>query len=359
MRTTPSLASRWLGSAASSLDRAAVLAATWSTQRTSPRAVSLSHQKRLDVLSFIQEKYGEPSFFTSPERFFPEPAPVHPLSVHVRDQGDASVFDATWSSDHAPLLPGVPEGYFAHLNNQTAHARLFLSPKPRPVIIGIHGYLGGQYGFEERAFPVRWMLRRGFDVALVVLPFHAQRSRTDRAVAPPFPGADPRYTIEGSRQAVHDIRGLIGFLLGRGAPSIGVMGMSLGGYVTSLLATLDRRISFAVPIIPLASFADFAREQGRLGRGAEVDSQYQAYDRALRVVSPLARPSVLAPERILVLAAAHDRITPKSHAERLAAHFGSRLVVFPGGHLLQFGRGDAFREVGRFWRGMGLGASPH
>jgi len=355
MRITPSLAVRWLGTAASSLDRAVARATAWKTQQGTPRVGLLSHEGRLSALSLIRSTYDEPRFITSPELFFPEPPPAHPLCVRVREQGGSGVFDATWPSQHVPLVPEFRDGYVAHVNNRTAHARLFLAPEPRPVVIALHGYLGGPYAFEERAFPVRWMVRRGFDVALAVLPFHALRASTSGT--PPFPGADPRYTIEGCRQAVHDIRALVSYFLGRGAPSVGVMGMSLGGYTTSLLATLDARLSFAIPIIPLASFADFARDQGRLGSGQEVNAQYQAYDEALRVVSPLARPSKLPPERVLVLAAAHDRITPKAHAERLAAHFGSRLVTFPGGHLLQFGRGDAFREIGRFWRGLGLGRS--
>jgi dienelactone hydrolase len=357
MRTPPSLAVRWLGTAASSLDRAAARATAWRTQRGTPRVGQLSHAERLDALALIRSTYDEPRFFTSPEIFFPTPASAHPLCVRVREVGGSGVFDATWPSQHVPWVPEFGEGYVAHVSNRTAHARLFLAPRPRPAVIALHGYLGGPYAFEERAFPVRWMIRRGFDVVLPMLPFHALRGTTDRIGAPPFPGADPRFTIEGCRQAVHDLRALIGHLLDRGAPSVGVMGMSLGGYLTSLLATLEPRLSFAIPIIPLASFADFAREQGRLGSGVEVDAQYQAYDDALRVVSPFARPSLLPPERVLVLAAAHDRITPKAHAERLAAHFGSRLVSFPGGHILQFGRGDAFREIGRFWRGLGLGRS--
>ncbi len=159
---------------------------------------------------------------------------------------------------------------------------------------------------------------------------------------------------------MHDIRSLAGYLRGRGAPSVGVMGMSLGGYLTSLLATLVGDLSFAIPIIPLASFADFARDQQRFGdggQGPQAVEQYRAYDGAMRVVSPLARPSRLPPDRVLILAAEHDRITPKAHAERLAAHFSAPLIVFPGGHLLQFGRGDAFRQVGRFWRRLGLGAA--
>jgi pimeloyl-ACP methyl ester carboxylesterase len=267
------------------------------------------------------------------------------------------VFDATWPSHHVPLHPELAPAYHAHTENRTAHARLFLGASagttPRPAVIAIHGYLGGQYRFEERAFPVPWMVRRGFDVAVIVLPFHALRSSGG---PPPFPGADPRFTIEGCRQSVHDLRALIAYLKGRGAPSVGVMGMSLGGYVTSLLATLEPDLSFAIPIIPLASFGDFARDQGRFGRGERAADQYRAYEDAMRVVSPLARPGLVPPDRMLILAAAHDRITPKAHAERLAIHLGAPLIVFPGGHLLQFGRGDAFREIGRLWRRLGLGS---
>ena len=346
MRIPVSLASALLGPAASSLDRAVVRAAGWRTRRSRAQAELLSHAERLTRLRQIRDAYGDPDLIARPDLFFPPPLPVRPDLVRVRD----AVFDASWPSAYTPYLPGFEGKYLGYDNNRTAHARLFLSKEPRPTVIAIHGYLGGQYAIEERAFPVRWMVRRGFDVALVVLPFHAQRSGQDGA--PPFPGADPRFTNEGCRQAVHDIRGLIGFLRGRGAPSVGVMGMSLGGYTTALLATIEASLSFAIPIIPLASFADFAREQGRLGHGAEVAAQHRAFDEAIRVASPLARPSLLPPERALVLAAAHDRITPASHAQRLSAHLGARLVVFPGGHLLQFGRADAFREIGRFWRGL-------
>ena len=65
-----------------------------------------------------------------------------------------------------------------------------------------------------------------------------------------------------------DLRDFIGWLREKGHPQVGVMGMSLGGYTTSLLATLENDLAFAVPMIPLASLADFARDQGRLGSNA-------------------------------------------------------------------------------------------
>jgi pimeloyl-ACP methyl ester carboxylesterase len=201
-------------------------------------------------------------------------------------------------------------------------------------------------------------VRRGLDVAIIVLPFHALRAREDRRAPPPFPGSDPRFTNEGFRQAVSDIRALIAWMRSRGTPEVGLMGMSLGGYTTALLATVESGLSFAVPIIPLASIADFARDQGRLGKGSEGAALHEALDAATHVVSPFSRPSRIQREdglnRFLVVAGQRDRITPIAHAERLACHFDAPLVRFPGGHLLQFGRKEAFLEVGRFLEGLGV-----
>jgi pimeloyl-ACP methyl ester carboxylesterase len=335
---TPTFARRLLGAAASTVDRAFVAAMDRRNAPVHRPSESLSHHARLARLAEIQAEYGA----APADAYFAVPGAARPALRRVRE----GVFDATWPSAYEPFLPALRDAYLAHAENRTAHARLFLAKEPRPVALLIHGYLAGQWAVEERAWPVGWFRRIGLDVAIPLLPFHALRGRPDGR-APPFPGADPRFTNEGFRQAVHDLRALIGFLRARGAPEVGVMGMSLGGYTTALLATVEDDLGFAVPIIPLASIADFARDHGRLGRGAETPAQHRALEAANRVVSPLSRPSRVAKERVLVVAADADRITPASHAERLARHFDAPLVRMHGGHLLQFGRGDAFRAIAR------------
>jgi pimeloyl-ACP methyl ester carboxylesterase len=211
-------------------------------------------------------------------------------------------------------------------------------------VIALHGYMGGHWMLSETEWPIAWLAKRGLDVALPMLPFHALRAGPRRG-APPFPSADPRLTNEGFRQAVADLTSLARWLRERGAPHVGVMGMSLGGYTASLLATVSRDLDFVMPMIPLASIADFAREQGRLGEGEQADAQHAALERANWVVSPLARPLLLPASRALVVAAEHDRITPRAHAARIAAHFGCALLTIPGGHLVQLGRSEAFRGL--------------
>ncbi len=329
----------FLNVAAAAFDRAATIAARAQTGRS--RAERLTHEERMSGLRAISNLYA------TVEDFFPSPPPITPSLARVRSWREVSVFDASWPSAYDAYLDDIRDKYASHVANLTAHARLFLAPKPRPAIVVIHGYMTGQYAIEERAWPIAWLTER-YDVALAVLPFHALRGEKNRRGPPPFPGPDPRVTNEGFRQAMWDLRSLVRFLRARGAPSVGVMGMSLGGYSTALLATVENDLAFAAPIIPLASLADFARDQGRLGQGADADAQHAALEDAYRIVSPLARPSLLPPNRMLVVAAHGDRITPISHAQRLAAHFGARMHRFEGGHLLQFGRGEAFRAIGRF-----------
>jgi len=347
---------RVIGSAVGAVDRAVVVAMQMHGARDRARADKMPHAERLEVLASIHRDYGGDEIVADAATFFVPPPAIDPVLRAVRQETEprsapVGVWDAQWPSTFEPYLAEVAAKYLSRIENRTARARLFLGEErgasdvtKRPAVIAIHGYMGGHWILEEAQWPLAWLARRGLDVALPVLPFHALRSGPHRG-APPFPSADPRLTNEGFRQAVADIVALARWLRARGAPHVGVMGMSLGGYTSSLLATVTRDIDFVMPMIPLASIADFAREQGRLGIGEQADAQHAALERANWVVSPLARPLALPPSRALVVAAEHDRITPSAHARRIATHFGCDLVTIPGGHLVQLGRSEAFRGL--------------
>ncbi|MCC6216099.1 MAG: alpha/beta hydrolase family protein [Polyangiaceae bacterium] len=343
-----------VGGAAAAVDRVATLAAYAATAgaRRKSRSESLGHDERLAALAGIADEYPPEAPWFRPAR------PITPVSRAAGERpGGVRVADLTWPSDHWPAGRSVAERWRPGPSG-LASVRLFEGrgePGERPVAVLVHGYLGGNYSTEERVFPVAWLGRLGFDVALFTLPHHGLRADPRRRGAPPFPGSDPRMTNEGFLQAIGDLRDLVSWLGERGHPAVGALGMSLGGYTTALAATVEPTLAFAVPIIPLASLADFARDQGRLGRGeAQSGAQHAALDRAHRVVSPLHRAPVVAGDRILVVGAEADRITPLAHARRLAKHFGAPLETWHGGHLLQVGRAEKFRRIGRLLRELGL-----
>lgn len=311
--------------------------------------------RALDALS---ARHARAPFDAPPEEFFGAAGDAGRWEQRlVRTIPQGAVVDVRWRSGYAPVAgePDVRRRYLASPPNEWACARLWLhGDRPRPTALLIHGYLGGNYGLEERAWPMRWMFERlGLDLALVVLPFHGLRSQKGRR--PLFPSSDPRINVEGFRQSVWDLVSLRRALTERGAPAVGAMGMSLGGYTTALAVTADPELAFGVPMIPLASLADFARDGGQLvGSPDEQRAQHAGIEEAHRPISPFARPSRVDPSRIVILAGKADRITPTTHADRLAAHLSAPVRVFAGGHLLQFGRGDGFREVARMLRKLDL-----
>jgi len=263
----------------------------------------------------------------------------------LRDGG--AVLDLRWPSDRPTWLPNLAAALRDPRSDHAA-TRLWVHEKPRRTAVLVHGYMAGQWTAERILWPIDRMYRNGWDVGVFVLPYHGVRTVPRRMVAPRFPSRDPRRTNESLRHAVADLRDLMGWLRARGAPTVGLMGMSLGGYTASLAATIEREVDFLVPVIPLASIADFALARGHLGDGPDAGAQRAALDLAHRAVSPLHRAPLIEPGRTFVVAAAGDRITPLDHAERLADHFDAPLHVWSGSHLLQFGRGRAYRRVERF-----------
>ncbi|HEX2675250.1 MAG TPA: hypothetical protein VHM19_01385 [Polyangiales bacterium] len=389
-----SFLSKTAGQLARSVDQAFALTALnppRAMRRSSP-AESLGHAQRMRGLAAIRAFYVRDEFMSRHNALLPVSEPISPSVKRVKTLGrEGEVVDLRWRSNFEPLWTkaavaerlgqlteaerselqlgeqagaGALDGmlrelgidksgelrdkYLAVEGNRFGYARWLRHARgPRHCLVVLHGYMGGPYALEERMWPVRKLFDSGLDVVFSVLPFHGARRSQKRGFLPPaFPSSDPRFTIEGFRQLVLDHRALFEYLRHSGVASIGVMGMSLGGYAASLLATLEEQLSCAVLFIPLAAIDDFAHANGRMvGSALEQEQQREALRRAQWPVSPLARPSLVDPRKVIVLAGESDLVTGLGHAQRLTHHFHAPLVTFEGGHLLHFGKSRAFEPV--------------
>ena len=292
--------------------------------------------ERMQHLRAIADDYGAMDFRLG--------RAIDPAVKRVGSLKGGRLLDLTWDSDYEPWGADVAEKYLGVVENRTAAARLYAHNDPRPVVILVHGYMAGHWNSEHRLWPVERLYQRGFDVAMFVQPFHAVRADPTRKRRPRFPSGDPRMTNEGFRQSVGDLSDLVAWLRGTGHAAVGLMGMSLGGHTSALAATLFE-LDFMVPVIPLASLADYAHDRRILGRGEQAAVLREAVRRAHFAVNPLDKRPLIAPERTLVVGAEGDRVTPIHHAQKLSAHFGAPLLTWPGGHLLQIGRKAAYDDV--------------
>lgn len=290
-----------------------------------------------------------------PSPFFPRPkAPPITLGARLEGPLGTTALDASFPSNYQPFVPAARELYERITENHTAHVRLWttINEPPRPTIVLLHGWGGGNHWLTARTFVANYWLRHGFDVASFVLPLHGVRAPAGGSGAL-FPSPNPLRTNETFGQAVHDLRALAGWLRQRGVPAVGALGMSLGGYTAALWASVvdDGELDFAIAMIPAVSMARLMWRHGEdhpmRVRAIKAGIDEDLFAEVFAVHAPTTRAPRLARDRLAVVAGRGDRITPPDQARTLARHWGVEPVWFEGGHLAQLGRGDALRTVRR------------
>ena len=245
----------------------------------------------------------------------------------------------SWESGFAPHRgePGS-ERWMAFGPNTTATAALLRhADAGRPWVVAVHGFCMG-YPFMD--FPGLHAQRLhhdlGMNVALPVLPLHGPR-RVTRISGEPFLSFELMNAVHGLTQSVWDLRRLISWIRSQGATSISLFGVSLGGYIVSLLAGIEPGLDGVVAGIPVADFPGlFHGHSPRHIRVRAIEHRIMGgtAETIYRVVSPLRFESLVAPDRRYIFAGYGDRLATPDQARRLAEHWGSPKVSwYAGNHL--------------------------
>jgi pimeloyl-ACP methyl ester carboxylesterase len=245
------------------------------------------------------------------------------------------------------------------------------SPGPVPVtrwvhdaaapatIVALHGFGMGRPDFDAGfLLAARWF-EVGYDVALPALPGHGVRKPADaRLSGQVFTIPHVARLAEAVREAVYEVDLVVRWLRAETGRPVGLLGISLGGYVTALAAGLLDDLAFAIPVAAPVDMGDMAwrfLQRTRYAReGLPGVPDAATLRRAFRVHSPLAHPLRLPRERVLIAAARGDRIVPPQHPLHLARHWGDPEVRWlAGGHLALFGRQALRDAVLAHLRGLG------
>jgi hypothetical protein len=187
------------------------------------------------------------------------------------------------------------------------------------------------------AFPPEYFQRRlGLNLLLPVLPLHGPR-KIGRRSGDGFIVGDALDTVHAEAQAMWDIRRLLSWVRAQEAPALGVLGLSLGGYNTALLASLEEGLACAVAGVPLADFTRAIFRHGpplHLRDAAERGVEEEMIRKLKRVISPLDLPPLLPRERRFIFGAVGDRLVPPDQVRDLWRHWERpRIVWYQGGHL--------------------------
>ncbi|HET9063155.1 MAG TPA: hypothetical protein VFO62_07700 [Candidatus Binatia bacterium] len=293
-------------------------------------------------LDATRELFQRRGWSTDPAAYHRDPPPLTQPTLQVKRlrQGRRAIVyeELSFQSEYEPHAdePGR-ERWLGYAANRTGHAVVLRhAGEPRPWLVCIHGYFMGNTRFGLWLFDAFRLHRRlGINVILPVLPFHGSR-KTGRFSGEGFLGGSVVDTVHAEAQSVWDLRRLLGWIRARRAPSIGVHGVSLGGYNAALLAGIDDDLSCVIAGVPPVDLARLVWTHaapavvGSLERAGIVrDEVTELY----RVVSPLAFEPKIPVARRAIYAGIGDRLVSADHPRDLWEHWGRpRIVWTQGGH---------------------------
>jgi dienelactone hydrolase len=218
--------------------------------------------------------------------------------------------------------------------NNTVHGRLFTASKrwtDRPTMVLLHGW-NADTGYRV-LFPhlARRLVKRGVNTAMFELPYHGQRKPRGREATKNFLSGDLAHVVQAAHQSLADARALIAWLKEQGCPWIGLWGISLGAWLSGLVACADRRVDCAVLMTPVARMDRVIDE---LGFCAPIRRSLGGARLRLDSLNLTTRQPLLAPENILVVASEHDLFAPIATIEELCAAWGGPELWRPRhGHI--------------------------
>lgn len=323
---------------------------------------------KIDEMRATADPLLDPLLQSEPRRFFEldfARIPDEERSRYLRPLPGGAVIEREFRVPYQPYVEGSLEPAPArgrHPDRVLMEHWIHQTETPRATAICLHGFTMGRPRFDALLLHAKQWYERGLDVALLVLPGHGVRTpRSAHFSGEAF--ATPHVTrlAEGVRRSIGEIRQVANWLGARNQKPVGLIGLSLGGYLTALSASLFDDLAFAIPMVPPVCIGDIAWrffERSRIHRQpglVPTSFDQQELRAAFRVHSPLAHPLALPRERVLIIAGRGDRIVPPEHPNALWQHWQEpRIHWFNGSHLAPFGRARIVRSVDRHLARLGI-----
>jgi hypothetical protein len=299
---------------------------------SAPRVYERINQEVVAALEF----YGSKGWLEKPQGFFGDSPPLPDVTVREVKARRRSYHRIFFDSGYAPH-PGEPgrERWLGYGANHREYAVLLRHPEPRPWLVCVHGTEMGRAAIDLAVFRA-WKLHYdlGLNVVIPVLPMHGPRARGLPKGAV-LPGEDVLDDVHATAQAVWDIRRMLSWIrLQEPESLIGLNGLSLGGYIASLVASLEEDLTCAILGVPVADLVELLGRHSGLRHDDPRRFTMRLAEPIGRMVSPLSLTPLVPMRGRFIYAGVADRLVhPREQVIRLWEHWGKpEIVWYPGGH---------------------------
>jgi hypothetical protein len=285
--------------------------------------------------------FEDAGWLAQPRSYHQDPPPLDSVEVSFGGFGPLPFDRLRFASGYEPRQ-GEPgrERWLGYEANRTAHAWVLRHEGgPRPWLVCVNGYRTGNPMVDMLAFDaVRLHHRLGLNLVFPVSPLHGPRRAGrsgDRVI---YAGA--MNLVHTLTQGVWDVRRLVSWLRRSGqAPAIGVMGLSLGGYLSALVAAFDDELDGVMLGVPESNLVRGIRRQVDVFLPPFYEQwglSWNGFERVTRVVSPHAIEPVIPLERRAIFAGLVDRWVRPGNVHDLWRDWGQPAICWYDGSHLSF-----------------------
>lgn len=284
-----------------------------------------------------REVYGGAGWLAAPRGFHVDPPPLARPGVRPARWLGLRYERLTFDSLYEPH-PGEPgrDRWLAHEANRTAYAWILRHRDgPRPWLVCLHGFGTGRAFMDLYAFRAAFLHHAlGLNLAIPVHPMHGPRS-SGRFSGADFMSHDLINVVHGMAQSVWDVRRVVDWVRTQEPAAVGLYGVSLGGYLTALVAGLEGGLDCAIAGIPICDLPELYAHHApaRLNRRHDIRALLdERVADVLSVVSPLSFEPLVPPDRRFMFAGLIDRMATPQQALRLWEHWGRPRIAWYGGN---------------------------
>jgi Prolyl oligopeptidase family len=309
--------------------------------------------------------YAELAAQRDPAKSFPAPTELPRVSSRRANRlaerlARATVDNISFPSSFTAINPAMRTRWSALKANNVVHAQHWRhNDGPHPTLCVMHGFMGSSYLVNGRFFTLPWYYGSGYDVLMYTLPFHGPRAEK----CSPFSGfgyfgGGLSGFAEAMAQAVHDFRSVIDYLRHTGVDRIALTGISLGGYTSALVASVDDRLEAVIPncpvVTPATMFEDWFPANKLMGLGLRLSNiSRDELAAGLSYHCPLNYRPLVPKDRRMIITGLGDRMAPPDQAVKLWKHWDRcALHWFPGSHVLHVSQLDYLRRMTPFLHGF-------
>jgi len=229
---------------------------------------------------------------------------------------------------------------------------------PRPWLVCVHGFAMGTPLITLNGFNAKRLHEDlGLNLIFPCLPLHGPRA-SGRLSGVELLAPDYLNLLHTFTQAVWDVRRTLAWVRSREPKAVGLYGVSLGGYICALTASLVSRLACVIAAIPMVDLTAAARDNEpwifrRYDREFEVD--WEVIRAVTHVVSPLSLAPRVPRERLFICAGTADRVVRPNHARALWRHWGRpEIHWFSSSHVLGMMHPSVLDFVERNTRASGM-----